>query len=330
MADLLPISVIVPTRNRPESFENMRRSLAAQAAQPQEMIVIDASDDDHTKTLCESQKADGLATRIEWVRAAVAGAAKQRNQGMKHASQDTILFMDDDVLFEPECISRLWSSLNSDPRLGGVSSMIVNQKYQSTGAASRWLFRILHGRSESSYAGKCIGPALNLLPEDHPALPETVPVEWLNTTCSLYRKRALPEPPFSRHFTGYSFMEDVALSLEVGRNWKLANARTARIYHDSRTADYKNDQLALAKMQLVNRHFVMTHYLGRDRATDYFKLALLETFELVTPLTSFKGWKALPARLLGKLRGMAAIIRNGGARAKAETVADHRSELVSN
>ncbi len=57
-----------------------------------------------------------------------------------------------------------------------------------------------------------------------------VPVEWLNTTCTLYRREALPDPPFLSHFTGYSLMEDLALSLTVGKRWKLANARGLRIF----------------------------------------------------------------------------------------------------
>src|SRR5205814_4218873 len=134
--------------------------------QPTEMIVVDASATSDTETLCEACAMDGLTTKIKWVKAWKEGAATQRNQGIKAAAHETILFVDDDVLFEPQCISRLWQSLNSDPRLGGVSSMITNQKYHSPGLASRWLFRILHGQSETSYAGKCIGPALNLLPED--------------------------------------------------------------------------------------------------------------------------------------------------------------------
>ena len=144
---------------------------------------------------------------------------------------------------------RLWQALQSDTALGGVNAMITNQQYGTPGRVSRTLFRLLHGKPEATYAGKCIGPALNLLPEDRPDLPEVVPVEWLNTTCTLYRWKAMPQPPFPEHFTGYSLMEDVTLSLIVGRNWKLANARTARIYHDSQPGTHKQDISARTKME---------------------------------------------------------------------------------
>ncbi|HEY8225367.1 MAG TPA: glycosyltransferase [Pyrinomonadaceae bacterium] len=327
MIEVLPISAIVPTRNRAASLEKMLHSLARQVAQPLEMIVIDASLDDSTRLICRPKSIEGLATQVQYVTAHEVGAASQRNQGVKLSTQKAILFVDDDVVFEPDCIARQWTSLNSNPRFGGVSSMIVNQRYHSPGLISRWLFWILNGRTEQSYAGRCIGPALNLLPEDDPNLPDTVEVEWLNTTCTLYRKDALPDPVFADHFTGYSFMEDVALSLIVGKTWKLANARTARIYHDSQTADYKKDKLALAKMELINRHYVMTQVLGRNRFRDYAKLAMLETFGVVSPLVKLSAWKTLLAVLWGKGCGITVLLRLRGDEASQRIIAEKQTPV---
>src|SRR5204863_9646194 len=130
---------------------------------------------------------------------------------------------------------------------GGVSALIVNQKYHPPGAISRAVFTLMHGRSERTFAGRVIGPGINLLPEDREDLPEIVPVEWLNTTCTIYRRVALPSPPFDSVFTGYSMMEDLTLSLRVGQKWKLANARTARIFHDSQPGPHKSCATELAR-----------------------------------------------------------------------------------
>jgi GT2 family glycosyltransferase len=227
---------------------------------------------------------------------------------MIYASQDVIWLLEDDIILETDCLAELWKAMQSDKLVGGVSSMITNQRYISPGRVSRLLFRSLHGRTEASYAGKCIGPALNLLPEDRDDLPTVVPVEWLNAGCTLYRREALPHPMFSDNFKGYSLMEDLALSLRVGQHWKLANARLARIYHDSQSADYKSNQAALAKMELINRHYVMTKVLGRNHVGYYLKLAFLEAFGVITPLTSLRAWAALPSVLLGKIKGVSALL----------------------
>ena len=157
-----------------------------------------------------------------------------------------------------------------------------------------------------------IGPAVNLLPEDRADLPEIVAVDWLNTTCTMYRREALPNPPFPSHFTGYSLMEDLALSLTVGKRWKLANARRARIFHDSQPADYKTDIQSRSCMELVNRHFVMTRVMGKSSVLSYFALFLWELFSIASTLSSREGGKSLIYILRGKWNGLRQIVSRGG------------------
>lgn len=311
-----PVSAVVPTRHRTAAIARMLESLLAQDVVPVELIVIDASNDDATKDLL-AQRAVELGARgctVTWQRAARTGAAPQRNQGVALARQPIVAFFDDDIRFEAGCIGRLVQAFDSDPRLGGVNAMIVNQRYQPPGAVSRAMFRIMAGAPHDSYAGRLLGPAINLLPEDRPDLPEVVPVEWLNTTCTLYRRAALPDPPFADFFTGYSMMEDVALSAGVGRTWKLANARTACTVHDSQAGDHKSDRVASARMELVNRYYVMTQVLGRRRLRDYAKLALWESFQLAVAAVQQRLGGDFWRMLKGKCLGAAAIVAGSPAR----------------
>ena len=307
MTMLLPISALLPTRNRSKPLTTMLESLAQQSAQPLEMIVIDGSTDEATKQLCE-QSIPNLQTKIIYYRAEEIGAATQRNQAMKYATQEVIWLIEDDIVFESDCLIRLWKALEDNPHLGGVNAMITNQKYQTPGKISGFLFQFLNGKSENSYAGKCLGGALNLLPEDNASLPEVVPVEWINSGCTLYRKKTLPDPLFPSIFTGYSLMEDVTLSLTVGKKWQLANVRTAKIFHDSQPGDHKKSVFVLSKMELVNRHYVMTQVLERNTIDDYFKLFVLQLFGILSSLQSFQGWLKLPAMIMGKIFGVLEIL----------------------
>jgi glycosyltransferase involved in cell wall biosynthesis len=298
--EVLPLAVVIATRNRPLVLQRMLQSLAKQSAQPAELVIVDASEDASTRRLCVGESIPGLSSTVSWHAAASVGAAVQRNQGVRACSLSVIGFIDDDILFEPMCFTRLWHALQSDRCLGGVNAMITNQRYNAPGRVSRCVFRLMGGCARSSYAGRVLGPAVNLLPEDRDDLPEVVPMEWLNTTCTLYRRQAMPDPPFPDHFTGYSLMEDLTLSLTVGKSWKLANARTARIYHDSQPGTHKSDPTALAEMQLVNRHYVMTKVLGRNRFSDYLKLILFEVFSLASCLQSRSGRALLGPSLHGR------------------------------
>lgn len=301
----LAASAVVPTRNRADAMERTLDSLLKQNILPSELIVVDGSESDETKTVLEkfSAKAAGACDLI-YMRAETLGAAVQRNQGVAAATQPVIWFFDDDILFEPECVSRLWSALHSADDVGGANAMITNQCYQSPGRASRIMFRLMGGGS-SGFAGHLLGPAVNLLPEDRADLPEVVPVEWLNTTCTMYRREALPEPPFPAHFTGYSLMEDVTLSVIVGRKWKLVNARTARIYHDSQPGSHKSDPAELSAMELINRQYVMTKILDRKGLLDYLRLLLWEAFQIVAGLVQSSSRPFFFSNLRGK--GMAVV-----------------------
>jgi glycosyltransferase involved in cell wall biosynthesis len=303
----IPVSAVIPTRNRAAVLRRMLESLAEQSVQPAEVLIVDGSEDQSTAELCADPPV-GLKGRLTCQRATQLGAALQRNQGVGAASLGVIMFADDDILFEPECVARVWAALESDPSIGGANAMITNQKYHRPGRISKLLFLLVHGR-EASYAGRVVGPAINQLPDDDPSLPDVVPVEWLNLGCTLYRREALPMPPFDEHFVGYSMMEDLALSLTVGRRWKLVNARTARIFHDSQPGSHKADAAALAAMELVNRHHVMTRVLGRNRLRDYLKLFVFEAFQQASALRSASSRKTFIAALRGRLRGALRILR---------------------
>jgi glycosyltransferase involved in cell wall biosynthesis len=302
------ISAIIPTRNRAKVLARTLVSLESQGPVPAELIVIDASDDDASKKVVAefSERTSGRCL-VRWIAAEIPGAAVQRNQGMVFSTQPIIAFLDDDILFETHCFERLLAALESAPDIGGVSAMITNQRYQTPGLPSRWVYWLFKGCAVS-YAGRVLGPAVNLLPEDRDDLPEIVSVEWMNLGCTLYRKRALPDPPFPAHFSGYSIMEDLTLSLTVAREWKLFNARTARIFHDTQPGLHKSNFCDMAKMDTVNRHYVMTHVLGRNLASDYCKLIFWQLFTMFGSLRNGTGWSEFHLIIRGRLQGWRQIL----------------------
>ena len=80
----VPISAIVPTRERPEVLGRTLASLRRQGVLPAELIVVDATAGAATRNVVSqfASKARPLGCRVAWQPAAVAGAAAQRNQGV--------------------------------------------------------------------------------------------------------------------------------------------------------------------------------------------------------------------------------------------------------
>src|SRR6202045_229563 len=307
MRETVPVACVIPTRSRAAVISRTLESVRRQSSWPSSIVICDSSVDQFTKEVCGKF----VDLPITYLRASAEGAASQRNEAVTRLAEDVrfIWFLDDDVLLEPECLERLWYAIQDDFRLGGVNAMITNQQFRLSGRGGRFFLRLIGGSGDLSDAGRVIGPAMNLLPEDRDDLPEVVPVEWLNTTCTLYRREALPRPPFRDRFKGYSLMEDLALSLEVRkRGWNLANVRTARIVHDSQPGEHKRSAATISRMELANRHYIMRYILDRRSLGDYARLALLECFQLISAVLNRRTWLSFPAVLAGKVAALSDIL----------------------
>ncbi len=277
---------------------------------PAELVVIDASDGEASRSVVVGFRREGRgrsAVASPGRKPARAGAAAQRNQGVALTSQPAIWFFDDDVILEPDCARRLWAGLQSDGRLGGVGAMIVNQCYRPPGRISKTMFRLMAGRPHESYAGRVLGPAINLLPEDRDGLPDIVPVEWLNTTLRDVPARGAAAAavcgPFHRLFADgrRRAVDDGGEALEAGECAR--RAAVPRLAAGRAQAD----AAARAKMELVNRHYVMTEIMGQRAVASYGKLALWQLFQLVACALRHKFGRPFWQMLRGNLQGVRAI-----------------------
>jgi glycosyltransferase involved in cell wall biosynthesis len=305
---VLDLSAVIPTRNRAWLLDRTLGSIAAQGVAFNELVVVDSSTDDATREICARWAVDSrFPVPIRYLRAKVAGAAAQRNQGCGASASPYLLFVDDDIEFEPECLQRLYRAVADDSGIGGASTLIANDHYHPPGLATRTVLRLI-GAGPGPWAGRVVGPAINFWPDDSDHLPEVVPVDWMNSGCVLYRRAALPCPPFDSVFTGYSMMEDLTLSLRVGRSWRLVNARTARIRHEDNPGDHKADPTAMAEMALLNRHYVMTEVLGRRARRHYLQLAVWWAFTHVAHLKQPARRRLLIPRLRGEWRAICRML----------------------
>lgn len=302
MSDL-PISVIIGTKDRAEKLEKVFASLENSGDRAQEVIVVDASPDWRTRELCAK------FGNVAYFRAPTVGAGAQRNAGVAASSQPFVLFADDDVVFEPGCLLALVEALEADQALGGASALITNQQYHPLGNVSRAFYSWLNGGPMEDFSGRCIGPAVGFLPWDRPGRAEVEPVDWMPTTCAMYRREALPDPPFDPFFKAYSLVEDMAMSLVVARRWKLANVRSARVYHDRVKGEIKSGAREFAIIELVGRHYITVRVLGKNTARDHALLAAYQLFMLLSLLRTPLGRRQFLPSLVGKLQAIPRVIQ---------------------
>jgi len=132
MSEKMRVCVIIPTKNRPEELERVVRSLLAQSQLPESLIIVDQSQSEdgrrRVKTaLASSAKHAARTMELCYILdPAIAGAATARNRAMVSARDDIWVFLDDDVVLEPDFIKELLVVYRNFPRAGGVSGVITN------------------------------------------------------------------------------------------------------------------------------------------------------------------------------------------------------------
>lgn len=90
MGDREPLSVVVPTRNRPDHLRRCLLALRADLGVQDEIVVVDSAS-------APPVAADGVRV----VRCDVAGASRARNAGWQAATNALVVFVDDDVRVLP-------------------------------------------------------------------------------------------------------------------------------------------------------------------------------------------------------------------------------------
>lgn len=303
-------SVVIPTRNRPDPLRDCLLSVARQTRLPSEIIIVDSSDDNATEELVGSLSAE-FPVSLVYQRSAARSTAAQRNRGAESSRGDIILFLDDDVVLEPNFIAEIMRVFEDDTKgeVGGVSGTHVGGVYAPPSRLNALLLRALGGRMEGSYAGRLVGPAINFFPAD--ALDTIQTVEWLEGAAMAYRREAYLAERSWETFAGYSFMEDVHLSARVARRYRLLNTTRARLLHKGMGKSTHQDWAALGESMVLNRHAVVMHVLLRRRPGDYLRFFAYELLycTMAQVKNPARPWRANLQLLCGKLRGVAKLLR---------------------
>lgn len=105
-----PLSVVVPTRDRPAQLERCLASLRAQLEAEDELIVGDSAS-------CRSNEVAEVAAQhgARYLRCDVPGASRARNAGWRAAAHDVVAFIDDDVLVAPGWRAAVDDALSAAP-----------------------------------------------------------------------------------------------------------------------------------------------------------------------------------------------------------------------
>lgn len=222
----MTLSIVIPTLDRLEPLCQTLESIARQSKLPEEIIVIDQSRTLEPKQAVEKAwqalpHSDKIILKY-LIKTGLSGSSEARNVGIDLASSEVILFLDDDVILEPDFLERVLEPY-SDESVGGVGGVITN--YDPPAWPDRILRTIFFRGPFFDSRQQFYWNAAKLRHSGPSA------IDRLGGGLMSFRRNVCQTVRFDLNFTGYSLGEDVDFSYNVSRRWKVLIHPQARLIH---------------------------------------------------------------------------------------------------
>jgi len=249
----LKLTFVVPTKDRPDELRRLLESLEIQTRPPDEVIVVDGGAAPVREVV---ERCRGL--QVRYLRSLPPSATRQRNFGIRsvHPDHDLIGILDDDSVLAPEACEemlRFWETASAD--IGGASFNLVNHPplFASGLKHLRLAERIgLYSRMQGTVLPSGFQVMLSNLNENRT-------VQWLPSGTSVWRRTVFQAFRFDEWYAGYSYLEDLDFSYQVGKNFTLVIVAAARQYHYPSPRGRMNG-FRFGQKEVANRlHFVRKH-----------------------------------------------------------------------
>ncbi len=267
-------TLIVCTYMRPGPLFELLNSVTQQMLYPDEILIIDASDNSDTENMLR----ENAFKRLKYYKVPDRhkGLTKQRNYGINLVSEtsEIVCFLDDDIVLEPDYFEVLLKTYNKYPEALAVGGYIknntkwkkVNSNYKALinefvfdgykrKDGSRFVLRKKLGLDSDELPGFLPnfshGRSVGFLPPSG----EIYEVEQIMGGASSFKKEVFKLMRFSEYFAGYGLYEDVDFSLRLAKKGKLYVNTKAQLFHYHDTSGRPN-KYKYGKMVVRNGWYV--------------------------------------------------------------------------
>lgn len=223
----LSATLVVATKDRPEDCRELLRLLDGREDLPDRILVVDASEDDRTRAVCEdTPTGSALHSRLSWHRASRAGLASQRNEALTLVETDLVHFLDDDSRPMPGYFEAIeeWFAADGHERVVGVTGLVVNPGPARRVTALHRLFLLTPEQGRLNRAGRNAVVLVGTEPFEVDCLSGCT----MSMRAAVARELRFDEALERGATGGYALGEDLEMSVRlahVGELWCLPQAR---------------------------------------------------------------------------------------------------------
>lgn len=217
------MSIIIPTYNRPKDLSELLSTIIEQTNPPLEVIIVDDSSDDATKSAVESflPRFIAIGCILKHVRGTRDGLPEARNLGVSVSCGDVILFLDDDTILMNNTVKLLTNFLTEHTTVMGVQPKITSSERIKTISLTENLLNSFYKVFMCSYykkdTSKIRSSGAYIFPL--PAITKVIPTERLAGCCSCYRREVFHNLKFDCNLKRWAFSEDLDFSYRVSLDY---------------------------------------------------------------------------------------------------------------
>lgn len=289
---------------RPGPLLKLLHSVQKQSVYPNEILIIDGSTNDETKSILNKNLFGNLKYFL--VDNQNRGLTKQRNLGIQKVSDciEIVCFLDDDTVLEYDYFENLLKTYEIFPEALGVGGYICNEiKWEI--ATNNYIPKInefyFDGWKRKDGSRFILRKKLNLDSDCPPGfsplfshgrsvsfLPPTnkvYEVEQLMGGVSSFKKSVFEKLSFSTYFEGYGLYEDADFTLRVAKNGKLYLNTEAKLGH-FHAASGRPNQYNYGKMVVRNGWYVWRIKNQNPNFKDRFKWNLITVLLTIIRLSN--------------------------------------------
>jgi GT2 family glycosyltransferase len=259
----MKISVIICTRNRFDDFTKTLPSIAAQSRLPDELIVVDSSDERKLETYLGSID---LPFAVHYFHTQP-GLTLQRNQGIRESSSDLLFFFDDDVNLDRNYLAEVEKVFANDAKheIGAVGGKISNKTPQTLRTrfeiALFGVIRVVFGVVGTSN-GKFYPSGMPSHPRKNQ---QSGYIECLSGCCMAFRREVFEKARFDETLAHYGLMEDVDISKQtLDAGYKIYYQTSATLVHNESPMNRLKVQ-QWAEMSVINYDYLFRKSWARDK-----------------------------------------------------------------
>jgi GT2 family glycosyltransferase len=228
-------------------------SLARQNRLPDEMIVVDGSENENIRRHLESVEIPFKWSYLH----TTPGLTHQRNIGIEQSNGELLFFFDDDVDLDSNYIGIIEKIFEDDiySTIGAVGGRILNSHDARRITFIFWLKRIFFNTLRFVFLQSDFGNGMfrySGMPTHPHLLSNSRYIECLSGCCMAFRREVFTKAQFDERLSGYGYMEDADISKQVlDAGYKIYYEASAVLDHKVSPQDrLKTGQLA--EMNVVN------------------------------------------------------------------------------